>query len=169
MRSKFLKGFSSCLEDLMCCCALSVLYSLGACISCSCHFSSGTQRRARKKRIIDPRPSIPAPRKRALTLPLDGTDDLQTTLDQSQSPFVGKLPLEIRLMIYDYALGNKTVHFRIENRKLRGVLCSKYPHHHDRFTATQEPWIKLDVAVALLRTCRIMWVHFSYWPLRLDI
>ncbi|KAL3480111.1 hypothetical protein BJX99DRAFT_47279 [Aspergillus californicus] len=43
--------------------------------------------------------------------------------NQSSSPFMAKLPLEIRLMIYEYAFGDQVVHLVQVKDKIRHVRC----------------------------------------------
>lgn len=101
-------------------------------------FHSELQRQLGKEA---PRP-LPAARKRALTIPdvspeaslLDGR---RTTQDQLQSTFFGQCPLEIREMIYDYALaGSDHVHvYRREDRRLGFYACNKW--HQETWPAPE--------------------------------
>jgi hypothetical protein len=91
------------------------------------------------------------PRPRALTLPLSDNTPDQKTLEQSQSPLFTKLPLELRHRIYEYALGGAHMHLRIVDRRLLGARSLPLLPGLDDETETK-------VALAILRTCRIMWV-----------
>lgn len=58
---------------------------------------------------IEP-PRLPPARLRSLT---PTSDNEISAHPQTQSPFFSKLPLEIRLQIYEYTLGNRTVHAQL--------------------------------------------------------
>lgn len=70
-------------------------------------------------------------RKRALTLPLPEQKSnslghrAQQTFDQKQSPFLARLPLEIRHMIYEYILGppDQVLHVVRKRRGISGIQC----------------------------------------------
>ena len=65
-------------------------------------------------------------RKRSLTLPLSEATPYQSTLEQSKSAFMSKLPPEIRTMIYKMALdcGVDVVHvMKKQRRPLEFVRC----------------------------------------------
>lgn len=101
-----------------------------------------------------PKPMLPSPRRRALTLPSTDFQERQTTLDQTKSAFMTKLPLEIRRMIYGMALGEESIHLSLEDGNLKARRCSVTtcicylrPHGLD---------YKLQLALPLLRTCRRM-------------
>jgi hypothetical protein len=84
-------------------------------------------------------------RERALTLPLPAESPnsalKQSTADQLQSPFFTKLPPEIRLRIYTFALGGDTVSILKEDR-LRYIRWLAQTRH----------------LLPLLRTCRRVYV-----------
>jgi hypothetical protein len=89
------------------------------------------------------------PRPRALTLPLSDNLSDQKTLEQSQSAFFAKLPLELRHRVYEYALGGAHLHLRIVERRLLGARSLPlWKGLHDETETT--------AALALLGTCRIM-------------
>ncbi|KAF2835651.1 hypothetical protein M501DRAFT_997793 [Patellaria atrata CBS 101060] len=48
---------------------------------------------------------------------------VQTTLDQLQSPLFNTLPAEIRVLIYQYAIGNQTLHITHLNKRLGHIVC----------------------------------------------
>lgn len=83
-------------------------------------------------------PSLPAVRKRALTIPLQpkGTaiwKQKQKTLDQLQSPLFGQLPLEVRELIYTFYLtpDERPLHiFRRTDRRLGHCICTSGPDSH---------------------------------------
>lgn len=127
--------------------------------------------------------SAPPKRHRTLTGPLDVTQDsfwhrLQalsmTEPDQSnylqpQSCFVSKLPLDIRLIIYELVLGGMTLHMTTNESKSR-VLCHvcKRPEHigdEDHYacfaradrrpsSAPREDYLQASGFLPLLLTCR---------------
>jgi len=92
-----------------------------------------SQNRAEKKKTL--KTEAPKPlgkRKRALTLPLLNQPrgvlsrkPAQCTKDQSQSTFFGRIPYEIREMIYEYAFaGFLHIHiFRRTDRRLGHYIC----------------------------------------------
>lgn len=104
-------------------------------------------------------PVMPYPRRRRLTIscedaaPKEWQVD-QRTLDQTPSPFFQKLPLEIRRMIYQKALGDEVVHLwhfkegiHSHNAPKRGCNCCAR-------LAQGEPNFKFGLG--LLRACRKM-------------
>ncbi|KAL4868149.1 hypothetical protein BDV12DRAFT_170147 [Aspergillus spectabilis] len=68
-----------------------------------------------------------------LSLSLDSNASTSSLLDpcarppnpQTTSPFLTKLPLEIRLMIYEYAFGDEVVHLVQVKDKIRHVRCNQ--------------------------------------------
>lgn len=97
-------------------------------------------------------PTMPTPRRRALSMSGDLQED-QKTLAQPRSALLSKLPLEIRRMIYEMALGEQTIHASVLDGKLlmrrctlRNCLCYM----------PCSPGQKLQLALPLLRTCRQM-------------
>jgi len=95
------------------------------------------------------------PRARALTLPLDDVAPGQRTVEQPQSAFFAKLPLELRHRVYQYTLGGAIIHLRVTARKLRGAR-SLPPTRRDPASTNAENDLKC--ALGLLRTCRIVYV-----------
>ena len=103
--------------------------------------------RATEKAVENGTPKPVAQRKRSLTLPLPiGNENhvpskmrhtiekTQVTKDQSQSTLFGRIPFEIREMIYQHALANSMhVHiFRRTDRRLGCYQCySKHRKAHD--------------------------------------
>lgn len=89
-------------------------------------------------------PPLPLPRVRALTLPLRRffrSDGLQLTNVQNQSSFFTKLPLEIRLQIYQYMLGNGgPIHILRKHRKLAHRLCRAYGTNPPKTCVEAECW-----------------------------
>lgn len=78
---------------------------------------------------------LPSRRKRTLTCTYrPGVDPGQVTHDQLQAPLFSKLPLELRLLIWEAALGDGHLHIRPnpDSRKLEHLRC-KDPSHakHD--------------------------------------
>jgi hypothetical protein len=101
------------------------------------------------------KPQFPTPRPRALSLPLIEARPSQKTLDQPQSDFMNKLPLELRRMIYAQALGNETVHLITYNGRPNAKLCwADGPCTCDYFDPVKEK--RLNFGLGLLRTCRLM-------------
>lgn len=97
-------------------------------------------------------PEVPAPRRRAMSLPLREAQEDQKTLDQPQSDFLTKLPLEIRRMVYERALGKKSIHLATLDGQPEARICMQRDcqctHLVDRETAN------INFDVSLLRTCR---------------
>lgn len=90
------------------------------------------QRAEKKKTMKKEAPEYLGKRKRALTLPLPDQRNgflprkpAQCTKDQSQSTFFGRVPYEIREMIYEYAFaGFLHIHlFRRTDRRLGHYIC----------------------------------------------
>jgi hypothetical protein len=101
-----------------------------------------------------PRPTIPSPRLRSLTLPLIEKDGIQKTFDQSQSTFVAKLPLEIRRMIYTEVLGGVTIRIRTSGGK---PVAQRYRCYSCLCRDIARPnQSELGFGLAMLRTCRQM-------------
>ena len=93
----------------------------------------------------------PRRRCRALTLPLQGKTQ-QRTLEQAQSDFIARLPLELRRRVYEYALGGDDTYLR----SFRGTLMGIQPGSHHR--NTRHLWYP---CLSLLLTCRQMHVYSS--------
>ena len=100
------------------------------------------------------RPQFPAPRPRALSLPLIEAQENQITVDQPQSDFMTKLPLEIRRMIYEHALGGATIHLMTYDGKPSAKQCWREKCRCDYFDPLYEK--RLSFGLALLRTCRLV-------------
>ena len=79
--------------------------------------------------------------------------DDQKTLDQSQSPFINKLSLEIRMMIYFEMLGGLTL-------KLRTADGKPVTECYRCDSGLKEPFssrrVDLKFVLPMLRTCRQM-------------
>ncbi|KAI4220584.1 MAG: hypothetical protein LQ349_008051 [Xanthoria aureola] len=103
------------------------------------------QLRRKDERLLEkeaPRP-LPAVRKRALTIPLPETEGRswwrkgrQGTLDQAQSSLFGRLPLEVRELIYRFYLApdGRRIHlFRRTDRRLGHCVCTDGPDSHSYF------------------------------------
>ena len=97
-------------------------------------------------------PMMPAPRRRALSISGD-LQEGQSTLAQSRSPFMCKLPLEIRRMIYEMALGEQPIHTSISNGKLIARRCNL---RNCACYMPGSPAQRMRLALPLLRTCRQM-------------
>lgn len=128
-------------------------------------------------------------RKRALTLPLPdersaalSREPTQCTIDQSQSTFFGRVPYEIREMIYGHAFAAPLhIHiFRRTDRRLGHYIC--HNEHRERrplrktdvgnccgttCTSSSGAWIPgtwvddhVSDVLPLLRTCRRMCILF---------
>lgn len=100
------------------------------------------------------RPPVPFPRHRALTIPSADWQEDQVSLDQPQSAFMTKLPLEIRRMIYEKALGEASIHVTTMGGALRARCCTFAECRCGNMDALQEK--NLNFALPLLRTCRQM-------------
>ncbi|KAF1927795.1 uncharacterized protein M421DRAFT_65081 [Didymella exigua CBS 183.55] len=77
--------------------------------------------------------------------------DDQKTFDQSQSPFISRLPLEIRRMIYLEMLGGVTVRLRTADGK---PVAQRYLCDSDLKEPLYPRRVELELALAVLRTCR---------------
>lgn len=100
-----------------------------------------------------PRPTTPEPRLRSLTMPVIEMQDNQKTLDQSRSPFINKLPLEIRRMIYFEMLGGATVKLRTTDGRL---VAQRYRCGTDLKEPFYPRRMELNYVLPMLRTCRQM-------------
>lgn len=143
--------------------ALRLVIYIGPC-------ESRRKRKARERsnavhfhKITGPHPPLAA-RPRTLTLPLALEDSrcmgecLQRTLDQSQSFFVSKLPLELRQRVYEYSLGHCYVHLQhgAFYWKALGRTCTLNPCVHENLSSREES--TMDVGLPLLKTCRQLYV-----------
>jgi hypothetical protein len=138
-----------------CKCALYTICS--PCLCCAMLFLPRRRRCGHENRcsLGFAKPEFPSPRRRAMSLPLMEAQPDQRTLDQPQSAFMTKLPLEIRRMIYLEALGGKTVHLSTYRGKpfakqcwKEGICACEY------FDPVQEK--DLSLGLGLLRTCRMV-------------
>jgi len=110
---------------------------------------------------------------RALTMPLEhGTQ--QESLDQMQSRFFNRLPVELRLMIYKEAVGGPTCHIMSNSSKLYHNVCGNlsqaacwFLEHNFRSLeprmdyAHHSPGQDAQDLLPLLLTCRRMHVFHS--------
>lgn len=129
-----------------------------ACTPCLCCALLCLPRRRRYGRgsrsIIHIEPQFPTPRPRALSLPLIEGQEHQKTLDQPQSDFMTKLPLEVRRMVYRHALGGVAIHLQTQDGKPRARQCTQAACECSYFDPLHERG--LPFSPALLRTCRMM-------------
>lgn len=100
-----------------------------------------------------PRPVTPEPRLRSLTIPIIEMQYNQKTLDQSQSPFISKLPLEVRRMIYFEMLGGATVKLRTVGGK---PVAQRYHCDSELKEPLHARHVELEFVLPMLRTCRQM-------------
>jgi hypothetical protein len=108
----------------------------------------------RRHRAEPKRPEVPFPRRRAMSLPLIDAQDNQHTLEQPQSEFMTKLPLEIRRMIYAEALGGTQLHVRSYEGRMLVKRCGMADCHCRSFNLVQDA--QPGFGLSLLRTCRVM-------------
>lgn len=100
------------------------------------------------------KPTKPTPRLRSLTLPGLDKESQQTTLDQSQSSFINKLPLEIRRMVYAEMLGGVTIKLRTAGGK---PVAQRFRCYGCQCRDSARPnQSELGFGLAMLRTCRQM-------------
>jgi hypothetical protein len=149
---KFGRQTRNCLRSAAwqtCKCAMWIVCS--PCICCAVLFIShpGVQRR-HTGRVVE-KPMVPSPRRRALTIPSTDWQEDQSTLDQPQSAFMTKLPLEIRRLIYEKALGEASIQLGVCNGKLTARRRSVSALDDRPFTMEQ-----ITLILPLLRTCRKM-------------
>ncbi|CAO2651865.1 Nn.00g001480.m01.CDS01 [Neocucurbitaria sp. VM-36] len=79
----------------------------------------------------------------------------QRTLDQPQSSFMTKLPLEIRRLIYEKALGEASIHVMTKGGALLARRCGLAECRCVVNTTIEEK--RLDFVLPLLRTCRLIY------------
>ena len=112
-----------------------------------------------------PRPPLPPQRKRCLTIPLPDEARRgfrkQRTCDQSQSSFLSRLPLEVRLKIYEYVLaapGILHVVHVAQSGHLRSVRCDEPGTKRSMTHACSLPDFVSDHVgyLNILYTCRQM-------------
>lgn len=132
-----------------------------ACAPCLCCAMLCLPRQRRRRQACDRhieymQPQFPAPRPRALSMPLIEKQEDQFTLDQPQSDF-SKLPPELRRMIYERVLGGITIHLQTSEGKPRARQCwQNEACQCDYFDPLLER--NLSFGLGLLRTCRLMYV-----------
>jgi hypothetical protein len=128
-----------------------------ACAPCLCCALLCLPRRRRcghhYPRLPYTEPQFPTPRPRALSVPLIERQEDQRTLDQPQSEFMTKLPLELRRMVYQHALGGVTIHLQTVGGKPRAKQCAQPGGCEcSYFDPLSEQG--LTFSLGLLRTCR---------------
>lgn len=126
------------------------------CAPCVCCAIILLPKRRRATESAGPlRPQMPMPRRRTLSIPSSHFQNHQRVLDQPQSMFMTKLPLEVRRCVYEYALGGKSVHARVSEGQLYARRCHTLGAcrcGHKRLRDEKN----LDFTISLLRTCRLM-------------
>ena len=112
----------------------------------------------------------PKPRPRALTLPLPPSSSASTikqrTLPQNKSDIITKLSIEIRLIIWEYAITDNVVHIIQERKKLLNKPCINTSDTAERHwdcccvSGYGDIWSEQRSAklLPLLRTCRLVYV-----------
>lgn len=124
------------------------------CLCCIVLVLPNRTRRTPRVHIEAPKPMLPCPRRRALSIQSMRLQHYQKTLPQDRSPFMTKLPLEIRRMIYEKALGEVPIHLALADGKLNARRCSIGSCAcYLQPLATKHT---LCLALPLLRTCRRM-------------
>jgi hypothetical protein len=124
------------------------------CVCCIILIVPSQTRQTLRGPIEAPKPILPYPRRRALSLESTGLQHFQRTFPQNQSAFMTKLPLEIRRMVYEKALGEVSIHVALVDGKLVTQRCLT-----EDCNCYLEPLTtkhKLHIALPLLRTCRRM-------------
>lgn len=101
-----------------------------------------------------PTPAVPFPRQRALTIPSTDWREEQCTMDQLQSPFMTKLPLELRRMVYEYALGGGSIHMTAMEGAIYAKRCEFAECQCVSINMAEQR--NFHFALPLLRTCRQM-------------
>jgi hypothetical protein len=150
------KETGSCLKKVAIWTCKCALYTICApCLCCALLCLPRLANSDRRCRHVEPeRPALPTPRRRALSLPLVEAQNDQRTVDQPQSYFMTKLPLEIRRMVYQQALGGASIHLMSLGGKPFARRCGFAECQCSYFDPTQEK--TLDFGLNLLRTCRVM-------------
>lgn len=145
-------AWQTCKCILWACCAPCIC--LIVCLPRGTSRRHGCVRHVHDRRVEYERPNVPFPRQRALTIPSTDWQENQHTLDQPQCAFMTKLPLEIRRMIYEKALGEASLHVMTKGGALIARRCSLPVC---RCVLNETLWEeRLDFALPLLRTCRQM-------------
>lgn len=112
----------------------------------------------------DTQHGAPKHRKSAISLTSEPDPELDArTHAQRQSMFFAMLPLEIRQMVYDYVMGDETLHLTFSTKKRFGHFVCEGPQELDgrecgcRVLVGGRQSERLNGACArLLRTCRRM-------------
>ena len=123
------------------------------CICCLLLFLPHRHGRTRPPLFDIEPPMMPTPRRRALSISRELQSN-QLTVAQSQSTFINKLPLEIRRMIYEKALGEQPIHTTVSDGKLVARRCGL--RNCTCYLRPCPPGQRLHLALPLLRTCRQM-------------
>ena len=101
--------------------------------------SSKTSKDKPKRSLLSRKPNEPKPNHGALkrrksvvsqTSVVDEELDARTHM-QSQSAFFSKLPLEIRKMVYEYVVGQETVHLLFAKKRFGHFVCPAENHGSD--------------------------------------
>ncbi|ORY14394.1 hypothetical protein BCR34DRAFT_560340 [Clohesyomyces aquaticus] len=158
-QKSFRKGCASVMDVILCCPKICLIITIQA-IWCWTGPHRRPRPRVRQQRPRRPRPETPPlpPRARALTIPLMNPEDGQVTLSQSQSAFFSKLPLELRRMIYDRALGLSTAHLMYACPRIWARRCTLEGCRHAGIDR-RDGETSFGVSLALLRACRQMYVR----------
>jgi hypothetical protein len=123
------------------------------CICCVLLFLPHRHGRTRPALFDIEPPMMPIPRRRALSISGD-LQNGQLTVAQPRSAFINKLPLEIRRMIYEKALGEQSIHTSVSDGKLLARRCAL--RNCTCYVRPCPPGQKLGLGLPLLRTCRQM-------------
>lgn len=123
------------------------------CICCLLLFLPHRHGRTRPPLFDIEPPMMPTPRRRALSISRELQPN-QLTVAQPQSTFINKLPLEIRRMIYEKALGEQPIHTTVSDGKLVARRCGL--RNCTCYLRPCPPGQRLHLALPLLRTCRQM-------------
>ncbi|EUC34702.1 hypothetical protein COCCADRAFT_92834 [Bipolaris zeicola 26-R-13] len=99
-----------------------------------------------------PKPMVPCPRRRALSITSTSLQQHQRTFPQNRSAFMTKLPLEIRRIIYEKALGEVPIHLSLVNGQLNARRCAT--RGCACYLQSLSVKHRLHAALSLLRTCR---------------
>ena len=148
-----LVGSEMCIRDRACMCVLWTV--CGPCLCCAYQCAPWSRCELRTDACVrPPKPAMPSPRRRALTIPLDHQKD-QHTSSQTRSAFMNRLPLEIRRMVYERALGGASIHMQLWEAQLVARRCGSKGECQCKTSLIHQE-NKLDFALSLLRTCRHM-------------
>ena len=129
-----------------------------SCWPCLCFLTRGRHNRRGRcgggRCYEEMQPPVPYPRERALTIPSTDWREDQSTVDQPRCLFMTRLPLEIRRMVYEHALGGASIYLVVSNGILWTAPCRLPDCRCGNNRSPKEK--KLDFALPLLRTCRVM-------------